>query len=64
VLCRDTNAARNIECKAIRAYGRRTGGVSPWIEPDYRPQAGTRKAVMIGIKTMQAARSRCLQAAE
>jgi putative transposase len=63
VLCRDINAARNIEHKAIQAYGRRTGGNSPWIEPEYRSEAGTRKEVMI-VEAMQTARSPCLQAGE
>lgn len=63
VMCRDTNAARNIEIRAIREYGRRTGGVSPWIEPDYRPETGTRKSAMIPFG-MQAARSPRLQAGE
>lgn len=57
------NAGRNIERRAIQEYGRRTGGVSPWIEPDYRPETGTRKSAMVLIGT-QAARSHGLQAGE
>ena len=62
-MCRDTNAARNIERRAIIEFGRRTGGVSPWIEPDYRPEAGTPKSATIPVG-MQAGRSPCLQAGE
>ncbi len=63
ILCRDTNAARNIERRAIEQHGRRTGGVSPWIEPDCRPETGTPMAAMIAT-AMQAGRSPRLQAGE
>lgn len=62
-MCRDTNAARNIERRAIIEYGRRTGGVSPWIEPECRSETGTPMSAMISDE-MQAGRSRSLQGAE
>lgn len=61
---RDTNAARNIRARAIAEHGRRTGGDSPRIEPQWRPEAGTPKAAMIAHHAMQAGRSPCLQAGE
>ncbi len=62
-MCRDTNAARNIEQRAIVEFGRRTGGISPWIEPRCRPEAGTPMSAMIQIG-MQAGGSLCFQAEE
>lgn len=62
VACRDTNAARNIEHRAIVEIGRRTGGVSPWIEPHRRPEAETPKAAKVSTET-QAGRSLALKGA-
>jgi putative transposase len=58
---RDTNAARNIRARAITEYGRRTGGDSPWIEPQWRPETGTPKAACLTHRAMQAGRSLALQ---
>jgi putative transposase len=63
VICRDTNAARNVEQRAIIEYGRLIGGVSPWIESDRWPETETSKSAMIA-QAMQAGRSPCLQAGE
>jgi putative transposase len=63
VKCRDTNAALNIERRAVEQYGRRIGGVSPWIEPNCRPESETLKSATVAAAT-QAERSPGLQAGE
>jgi putative transposase len=57
IIDRDWNAALNVKLRALVEYGRRTGGVCPWIEPECRPEAGTPKAAMIVLAAMQVGRS-------
>jgi putative transposase len=58
---RDTNAARNIRARAISEHGRRTGGDSPWIEPPWRPEAGTPKAACLAHRATLAGKSLVLR---
>ena len=55
---------RATSARAIKDYGRRTGGDSPWIEPECQPEAGTPEAAMIAHDAMQAGRSPCIYAGE
>ncbi|WP_449410656.1 RNA-guided endonuclease InsQ/TnpB family protein [Methylobacterium komagatae] len=64
VIDRDTNAARNIRARAVIEHGRQTGGDSPWIEQQWRPEAGTPKAACLVRRAGQAGKSLVLQGEE